>query len=90
MVTAATAANTRGRQEIGAFVGAGHDCRRGDALSEETKLSPTATKRISRSASAATDDGRGRMKEGANGAMMAPALAGSARVGHRDYVVRFS
>jgi mono/diheme cytochrome c family protein len=35
------------------------------------------------------DDGRGRVKEGTNGEMMAPTIAGSPRVnGHRDYVIK--
>lgn len=92
-VTAATAANTsRGVKEVGTFVTAPAPVIAGAATltADETKLvaeGDAAYKSVCFSCHG--EDGRGRLKEGANGAMMAPALAGSPRVnGHRDYVIK--
>jgi mono/diheme cytochrome c family protein len=93
VVTAATAANpARGVREVGTFVTAPPP-----AIAGAAGLSPEEQKMIADGDAAYKsvcfnchgEDGRGRIKEGANGAMMAPAIAGSPRVnGHRDYVVK--
>jgi mono/diheme cytochrome c family protein len=93
VVTAASAANpARGIREIGTFVTAPPP-----AIAGAAGLSPEEAKLIADGDAAYKsvcfnchgEDGLGRLKEGANGAMMAPAVAGNPRVnGHRDYVVK--